>query len=186
MSPQVWRGHALRVETQAGALSQPLRKPGHVAVTLQVVGVQATVGGGEEEEEEEQVEEGKEERGGGGRQVGRTGWRRNNRFEDGETEAGWVEEGEVRVQIDQSIVQTATDERNSSPPRPQCVPRSRRCHLQGPELRHVVETGHRQSADVVVVEGAGEREERETQQQTDSLDSSRLSHEHREVTESAK
>lgn len=61
MSPQVWRGHALRVETQAGALSQPLRKPGHVAVTLQVVGVQATVGGGEEEEE--QVEEGKEERG---------------------------------------------------------------------------------------------------------------------------
>ena len=123
---------------------------------------------------------------GGGRQVGRTGWRRNNRFEDGETEAGWVEEGEVRVQIDQSIVQTATDERNSSPPRPQCVPRSRRCHLQGPELRHVVETGHRQSADVVVVEGAGEREERETQQQTDSLDSSRLSHEHREVTESAK
>lgn len=40
--PQVRRGHALSVETQTGALSQPLRQPGHVAVTLQVVGVQAT------------------------------------------------------------------------------------------------------------------------------------------------
>lgn len=40
--PQVWRGHALSIETQTGALSQPLRQPGHVAVTLQVVGVQAT------------------------------------------------------------------------------------------------------------------------------------------------
>lgn len=42
VSPQVRGGHALSVETQAGALSQPLRQPGHVAVTLQVVGVQAT------------------------------------------------------------------------------------------------------------------------------------------------
>lgn len=64
MSPQVWRGHALRVKTQSGALSQPLRQPGHVAVTLQVVGVQATVGGGGEEEEKE-GEEGEEERRGG-------------------------------------------------------------------------------------------------------------------------
>lgn len=32
-------------------------------------------------------------------------------------------------------------------------------HLQGPELGHVVETGHGQSANVVVVEGAEEGEE---------------------------
>lgn len=36
------------------------------------------------------------------------------------------------------------------------------CHLQGPKLRHVVETGHRKTADVVVVEGAEEREEQKT------------------------
>lgn len=42
MAPQVWRGHALGVEAQAGALSEPIRQPGHVAVALQVVGVQAT------------------------------------------------------------------------------------------------------------------------------------------------
>lgn len=41
VAPQVWRGHALCVETQAGALSQPLGQPGHMAVALQVVGVQA-------------------------------------------------------------------------------------------------------------------------------------------------
>lgn len=35
------------------------------------------------------------------------------------------------------------------------------CHLQGPKLRHVVETGHRQSADVVVVKGAEETENKE-------------------------
>lgn len=40
-----------------------------------------------------------------------------------------------------------------------CVPNTLRCNLQGPELRHVVETGHRQSANVVVVKGAEEREE---------------------------
>lgn len=34
-----------------------------------------------------------------------------------------------------------------------------RRHLQGPELGHVVETGHGQTADVVVVEGAEEDEE---------------------------
>lgn len=41
------------------------------------------------------------------------------------------------------------------------------CHLQGPELGHVVETGHGQTADVVVVEGAEEDEE-----QTEPLDQS--------------
>lgn len=35
-----------------------------------------------------------------------------------------------------------------------------RHHLQGPELWHVVETGHRQSADVVIVEGAKKRKSR--------------------------
>lgn len=34
-----------------------------------------------------------------------------------------------------------------------------RCHLQGPQLGHVVETGHGQPADVVVVEGAEEGEQ---------------------------
>lgn len=47
MAPQVWRGHALSVEAQTGALSQPLRQPSDVTVTLQVVGVQTA----EEEEE---------------------------------------------------------------------------------------------------------------------------------------
>lgn len=42
------------------------------------------------------------------------------------------------------------------------LPSARRRHLQGPELRHVVETGHRQSADVVVVEGAEERKKSRT------------------------
>lgn len=39
------------------------------------------------------------------------------------------------------------------------VPNTQRCHLQGPELWHVVETGHRQSADVVIVQGAKEESE---------------------------
>lgn len=83
--PQVRRGHALRVKTQTGALAQPLRQPGHVAVTLQVVGVQATgegEGGGMRSVRRSQEE--------GDRQVARKdgGWeegggRRNNRFEDG-------------------------------------------------------------------------------------------------------
>lgn len=34
-------------------------------------------------------------------------------------------------------------------------------HLQGPELRHVVETGHGEPADVVVVESAEGRRETE-------------------------
>lgn len=42
----------------------------------------------------------------------------------------------------------------------QCVKTPTMYHLQGPELGHVVETGHGQSADVVVVEGAEEGEER--------------------------
>lgn len=42
MAPQVWRRHALSVEAQTGALSEPIGQPGHVAVALQVVGVQAT------------------------------------------------------------------------------------------------------------------------------------------------
>jgi len=33
------------------------------------------------------------------------------------------------------------------------------CHLQGPEFGHVVETGHGQPADVVVVQGADEETE---------------------------
>ena len=41
MSPEVRRRHALCVEAQSGPLSQPLGQPGHVTVTLQVVGVQA-------------------------------------------------------------------------------------------------------------------------------------------------
>ncbi len=63
--PQVRRGHALRVKTQTGALAQPLRQPGHVAVTLQVVGVQAT---GEGEEGMRSVRRSQEE---GDRQVTR-------------------------------------------------------------------------------------------------------------------
>ncbi len=99
--PQVRRGHALRVKTQAGALSEPLRQPGHVAVTLQVVGVQATGG------ERRRVGRG---RGGGWGVCG------DYRKERGREEVGGEqEEGEVQVQIDQSIVQTGTDERNPSP-----------------------------------------------------------------------
>lgn len=161
--PQVRRGHALRVKTQTGALSQPLRQPGHVAVTLQVVGVQAT--GGRKEGEEGMWREQVGGSGGGGGGGGIIDLRM------GETGAGREEEGETRAQIDQSIVQTGRDERNASP-LGGCVANTRRCHLQGPELRHVVETGHRQSADVVVVEGAEERKERKTQGRIDSLDSS--------------
>lgn len=47
-----------------------------------------------------------------------------------------------------------------------CTKYSAGGHLQGPELRHVVETGHRQSADVVVVEGAEERGEQKTRCQS--------------------
>lgn len=53
VAPQVWRGHALSVEAQTGALSQPLRQPGDVTVTLQVVGVQTA----EEEEGEGWMDE---------------------------------------------------------------------------------------------------------------------------------
>lgn len=38
-----------------------------------------------------------------------------------------------------------------------CRPNVTWHHLQGPELRHVVEAGHRQSADVVIVQGAEEK-----------------------------
>lgn len=38
----------------------------------------------------------------------------------------------------------------------------------------MVETGHRQSADVVVVEGAEERKEQKTQHHIDSLASSEI------------
>lgn len=38
-----------------------------------------------------------------------------------------------------------------------CRPNVMWHHLQGPELRHVVEAAHRQSADVVIVQGAEEK-----------------------------
>lgn len=122
--PQVGRSHALSVKTQAGALTQPLRQPGYMAITLQVVGMQATEGGMKEEK----------------RQVARTDGgreRRNDVWLIKLYKMAWM-----RGRLLLSLLDTLT-----------------RCHLQGPELRHVVETGHRQSTDVVIVEGAEERKE---------------------------
>lgn len=54
----------------------------------------------------------------------------------------------MRRQIAESSVDTRKTERKKK------NDTITRCHLQGPELGHVVETGHGQPADVVVVEGA--------------------------------
>lgn len=42
MAPQVGGAHALSVEPHARPLPQPVREPGQVAVTVQVVGMQST------------------------------------------------------------------------------------------------------------------------------------------------
>lgn len=42
MAPQVCWAHALSVEAYTWPLPQPVRQPGQVAVTVEVVGVQAT------------------------------------------------------------------------------------------------------------------------------------------------
>lgn len=99
--PQVRRGHALRVKTQPGALSQPLWQPGYVAVTLQVVGVQAAEGQRRRWARQEQV---------GGRTEIRG-------VMTGEAGAGWVEgrERELQVRINQSVTQMDTDGKNPSP-----------------------------------------------------------------------
>lgn len=44
MAPQVGRAHTLSVETNPGPLAQPVRQPGQVAVTIQIVRVQSTRG----------------------------------------------------------------------------------------------------------------------------------------------
>lgn len=42
VAPQVGRAHTLGVEAHSRPLTQPVREPGQVAVTVQVVGMQAT------------------------------------------------------------------------------------------------------------------------------------------------
>lgn len=136
--PQVRRRHALRVETQAGALSQPLGEPGDMAVTLQVVGVQAAGQGGGDGE---CLTDG-EGRGNKGDES-RWGKRKWNGFDGGENKSGG---GRRRESTDQSI-----DWRINSLSRnvdQMCF------HLQSPEFWHVIKAGHRQTADVVVIEGA--------------------------------
>lgn len=100
MPPEVWWGHALCVQAQAGALSQPLRQPGDMAVTLQVVGVQAAV---EEDVSQERLAD--------------KWWEqlRAGREEIIDLRTGESEGGGVQGHIDQSVAQAATEERSPLP-----------------------------------------------------------------------